>query len=149
MSYNPLPRHVRLALWAAIVLGFVVCLSGCITRDGRSQTQETETTTTERPAFAPDGTPFVEVSKTTRVRSSQTEDSQTTTIQVPPVVGAVVSAAVTGAGTGGVGTLAALAVSLVTTAGAGVAAILKAREANFHKADAAEGWAKAEAKGAV
>ncbi len=135
---------IRLALAARLLP-----LAGCIGREGRSHTQETETTTTERPAFAPDGTPYVEVSKTTRVRTSQTEDSQTTTVQVPAAVGAVVQAVATGAATGGTGTLAALAVSLITTAGAGVAAILKAREANFHKADAAEGWAKAEAKGAV
>lgn len=123
-------------------------LPGCgWSRSGQSQVAERETTTVERPAFAPDGTGYVEVTKTIRIRDQVTTDQATTTAQLPEIGAAV--KLVANAATGGTGSLIALGITSLTTVGAGVAAYLKSRESAFHKADAAEGWAKAETAGAV
>lgn len=134
-----------------LTIVLALCLAGCgSTRDAQGQLAERETTITERPAFAPDGTGYVEKTVTTRVRDQVTSDQATTTIHVP-AIGSAVSAVVSAAGglsTGGLST------ALVGVGGTALTALSlylqKRRQVNdlkadveYHKADAAEGWAKA------
>lgn len=136
---------------AALLTPFL--LAGCgLSRSGHQTVAERETTTVERPAFAPDGTGYVEVTKTVRVRDEATQADSTTDVRAPEV-GTVV-AAVAGVATGGVG--AGLATALTGLGGTAITALalylskrgqvndLK-RDVAYHKGDAAEGWAKVDA----
>ena len=143
--------------YAAVI---VLCLAGCGTkreetqhREEQSKRVQVEQTKTERNAYAPDGTPYVETTYTVRTLDETTRAEADTSIQArttiqAPEIGAA-ARVVAGVATGGGSTWAPILTTLATTALAAFAAHQTAKaksetkRADEHKADAIEGWAKA------
>jgi len=144
-----------------LLFAVIVALAGCGTKREESQQRQehaktvaVERTRTERSTLAADGTPFVEVTVTTRaleqVTQSQADTMITseTSLRLPDVSSAVALVA----GAGGFapwGALAGLAVTALTGAYAAhqtAKAGAERRRADEQKADADEGWAKADAR---
>ena len=139
----------------------VVFLAGCGAKREESQRRQEHAKTatverirTERSTLAADGTPFVEVTMTTRTLEQVTQSqadtliTSETTLRVPEISAAVALVA----GAGGVtpwGPLAGLAGLVVTALTGAYAANQSAKagaerkRAEEHKADANEGWARA------
>lgn len=137
----------------------LLAISGCGTqreeaqhREEHAQKAQVEHVRTERNAFAPDGTPYVESTVTTRTleETSQidanTRIDSTTTLQVPAL-----SAAVTIAAGAAGGTPWGALIGTVTTAAAAMwaahqnaRATAERKRGDEQKADADEGWRKAD-----
>jgi len=136
----------------------VAFLAGCGSKREESQRRQEHAKTatverirTERSTLAADGTPFVEVTMTTRTLEQVTQSqadtliTSETTLRLPEISTAVALVA----GAGGVtpwGALAGLAVTALTGAYAAhqsAKAGAERKRAEEHKADANEGWARA------
>lgn len=124
--------------YALLIVGMACCLTGCGAkreqterREERRDTVEKETTVVETQGYAPDGTPVVLVTRTTRFREetskaeADTQIRSTTTLHAPEALTRLASmAAGSAGGPAGLG-LAALLGWLTTTpegAGTGLAA---------------------------
>lgn len=162
-------------LWCivAFIVLTLVCmmLGGCGSkreetqhRDETSKTVSVEQTKTERNAYAPNGAPYVEtilttktLDQTTRAEADTRINSMTTLVapEIAATARIVLGAAAGATPWGGVTTIA----GLLTTAATGAFAVMKSmsatraqterdaekRRADEHKADAEEGWSRAEA----
>lgn len=163
-ALEPAPRCVTCNRpWAKTlpaVLSSLVLLVGCGTerkqseqRQERRETVTVERTRTERSTLAPDGTPFVEVTVTTRTQEetsrseARAEITGTTSLRAPEISTAVAAVAAGGGiAIPGAPVLGAIFMAATTAWAAhkNAQAAAERKRADEWKRDADEGWAKAD-----